>query len=595
MIEPAADPVPPVAVSGQLSAAERSGGPHAPECSESSASPVMNPSERLATCSPKQREHFNLRCDVVRPLLKDDPAYDPHATPVSQAKKHGFTRAAIYGWLKLVEDAGSDINALIPLPRGGKGGTRSLDEADEDDAEAVEFLVGIALLLMRLSGDTIPLSEICRRYRKEASQRGWKIPSRWVIRRLLQAKIPRSQRKYAAGGLDGFRKEIRPKLPASGPDGPNRVWVADCKRLHVWCFDSNGRPRRYTIVAILDRFDGCVMGWAFDREPNAFAFGRALCMAILTYGKPKAIVTDKGSEFLNIYVRNIFHVLRIELQEVTPGHPWVRGDMEAFFKTFDVMFCRFVEGHTGNKPTSKPTWKHARFTVLEIHKQFQAWVRDEYHREPFHSRRLNGQRISRDELRHSVPYIAEIPNERDLLLRLLPTATKTAINGGVSLHGVVYNHRDLQLLSAERPRVEIRFDPLDLAGVWVFFKSRFVCFAMNSQAYRARLTMADIRERQQKNRELEKATKMVVDPAIQKYRNINDRMTQLAMDREPAQLAAVGGGPAQRIPLMLPVEASARRAIAAESESTAGTRRAKNRGLRTPFDKPVELDEWERP
>ena len=595
MAEPAADPAPSIAAGGELSPAERLVELHGSAGSESSTPSIMSAPERFAMCSPRQLEHFNVRCEAVRPLLKDDPLFDPAASVLGQAKKFGFTRAAVSGWRKLVEDAGGDINALIPLPRGGKNGSRSLDEGDEDDAEAVEFLVGIALLLMRLSGDTIPLSEICRRYRKEASQRGWKIPSRWVIRRLLQAKIPRSQRKYAAAGLDGFRKEVRPKLPASQPDGPNRVWVADCKRLHVWCLDANGRPRRYTIVVILDRFDGCVMGWAFDREPNAFAFGRALCMAILTYGKPDAIVTDKGSEFLNVYVRNIFHVLRIKLQEVTPGHPWIRGDMEAFFKTFDVMFCRFVEGHTGNKPTSKPAWKHARFTVLEIHKQFQAWVRDEYHREPFHSRRLNGQRISREELRRSVPYIAEIPNKRDLLLRLLPTATKTAINGGVSLHGVVYNHRDLQLLSAERPRVEIRFDPLDLGGVWVFFKSRFVCFAMNSRAYRASLTMADIRERQQKNRELEKATRMTVDPALQKFRNINDRMTQLAMEREPAQLAAVGGGPAQRIPLMLPVEASARRAIAAESESTAGTRRAKNRGLRAPFDKPVELDEWERP
>ncbi len=303
--------------------------------------------ERLAEISPKQLEFYNRKCEVIRPLLKDDPAFDPAATVRSQAKKYSFTEAALYGWLKQVEKAGG-LHGMIPTPRGGKGRSRSIDEANEQDL--VEYVVWTAQVLMENTGkDQVPTEEIHRRIRKLAGDKGWTVPSRYVLRRLVGAKLPRMLRKRAVGGPEGFRKDVLPKLPASGPDGPNRVWVADCKRLHLWLIGRDGRIHRFTIIVILDRFDGCVMGWAFDRHPNAFAFGRALCTAILTYGIPDAIVTDKGSEFINSYVKTILHALRIRLQEVTPGHPWVRGDMEAFFRALDVMLCQFKEGHSGSE------------------------------------------------------------------------------------------------------------------------------------------------------------------------------------------------------------------------------------------------------
>lgn len=513
----------------------------------------------ISTASAAALKEHQRRCQALAPLDKNSVVFDPTATRASVAAAAEVTERTVYRWLALKEAGKS----LLDRPRGGKGKSRVIR-----DVELASFARVICLSLMRRAGTSKPpIAEVRRRIAAEAEANGWTVPSPGALGRFLQ-QIPRAHRVYAAGGVEALNREVLPKPPVKWAVEPNVWWCVDHQLAHVFA-THKGRKVRPWLTAVRDMFDGSVLAVYVSERPNAWAVGCALRIAIERWGLPLKIYADCGKDIVGVYVDTILRELGVQLVNATGRSPWSKGRIESFFSAAARMFFRFYPGHTGDRPTRKPLPSEP-CTMEKFRSDIVTWVDGVFNKGPAFSRSIDGQRISRQELRASVPYTVREPRSKDVTLQLLKRERRRVGPQGISLAGISLLWADeLIPLSEERATVEVRYDPADLSRVWVFHRGQRVCVATDAMARAAGATEEDVRQRLLMRRRLLKATKDAVDPDLQAAEQRDTYLEHLAIQRRTEKLAAGGGGRGPVVTVLLPRERTANR------PSSVGRRRIK--------------------
>ncbi len=204
------------------------------------------------------------------------------------------------------------------------------------------------------------------------------------------------------------------------------------------------------LFAFIDDHSRALTGYRWGHSEDTVRLEAALRHGLAARGVPRSIYVDNGSAFVSAPLLRACAVLGIRLVHSRPGRPEGRGKIERFFRTVRDQFLVEIEarGVAG---------------LVELNRLFAAWVETVYHRRA-HSE-TGEPPLERFEA--GGPFVLPSPAQlHEAFLwseRRLVTKTST-----VSLHGNTFEV-DAALVGR---RVELVFDPFDLATVEVRFEGR---------------------------------------------------------------------------------------------------------------------------
>ena len=228
-----------------------------------------------------------------------------------------------------------------------------------------------------------------------------------------------------------------------------------------------GKYRRTALFCFIDDYSRLIPYGEFFLEENLCRLERVLKIALLRRGIPKGIFVDNGKVYTSTQLAAACATLGIQQIHSTPYTPNTRGKIERFFGTVRSQFL--VEAEAAKVAT-----------LEELNDSFQAWVEMISHR-AVHS---ETEQTPLERFQTSIGQItvrhADAAQLRQAFLwREMRSVTRTAT---ISLEG---NRYSVDPVLAGR-RVELRFDPFDLAEVEIWQDGRFLAQAQLQKLERAR-------------------------------------------------------------------------------------------------------------
>jgi transposase InsO family protein len=170
------------------------------------------------------------------------------------------------------------------------------------------------------------LKEIARKKRR----RGYRLAHRQLRQEGLVVNHKRVHRLWKAAGLSVPPRKSRKRLrrPATARS------VEAAKPDSVWCIDFaqdrtiQGTPVR--ILCVTDEFTRESLALEASRSFTSEQVCRVLERLISERGKPVALRTDNGPEFVALALQGLCHRHGINAAYTQPGKPWQNGFAESF-------------------------------------------------------------------------------------------------------------------------------------------------------------------------------------------------------------------------------------------------------------------------
>ena len=324
-----------------------------------------------------------------------------------------ISRPTIDRWVRMLRKGGFD--ALKPEERHANPRT---------PAETLELACRL-----RKERPERTAAHICELLRAVA---GWAPDERTIQRHFVRVGLSRrdSGPKVAFGRFEAER--------------PNELWTGDA--LHGPVI---GGHKTY-LFAFIDDHSRAFTGYRWGHSEDTLRLEWALRSGIERRGVPQAVYLDNGSAMISTQLLRALAVLGAKLHHSKPGRPEGRGKIERAFKTVRGQFLVEVDPEQVR-------------SLDEMNARFSAWVESIYHRRP-HSE--TGQ-APIDRFCAAGP--PQIPSPEVLHEAFLWAEHRVvAKTGTVNLFG---NRYEVDPALVGR-RVELVFDPFDLAHVDVRFEGR---------------------------------------------------------------------------------------------------------------------------
>ncbi len=327
------------------------------------------------------------------------------------------TTRTIYRWLAAWRAGGFD--GLKPARRRDAGVPRT-------GPEILELAAGLRREAPARSAAHI--AEIIAR------TRGWETSPRTLQRFFVEQGLDRARLEGRHRAYGRFEAAACGDLwTADGWDGPA---LAELHGKHAQLF------------SFLDDHSRLIAHGAFYADVGEWSFQRCLREAVVRRGLPQVLYIDNGSAQVSLQLKLICARLGIRITHSKPGRPQGRGKKERHYRTVAEQFA--VEVALAGVET-----------LQQLNVYFTAWVEQSYHRRVH---RGTGQTpLGRWMAGPST--LRPTPDPDVLHQAFLWSVTRTVTaTRSVSLHGNVY---DVDPALVGR-RVELRYDPTDLASIAVF-------------------------------------------------------------------------------------------------------------------------------
>jgi hypothetical protein len=281
----------------------------------------------------------------------------------------------------------------------------------------------------------------------------------------------------------------------------NDVWIADNHTLDIHSISSDGSTHRLYITAFIDAKSGVITGYNITENPCVQSTILALRHGIKRFGRPKAIYTDNGMEFL-VYDfggrKNRKHTdkpkppeilkrLGIEIHTAIVKNAKAKP-IERTFGTLKNQFSRLFSGFCGGTILEKPETLSRRIKNgkipqdYEIRETLEAWIDGDFNVQMYGGSERKYKNKSRiDVWNQSIRDSAMVRiEESDLNLMLMRSTDyqKVSRNGVyVTVAGEklwYYNAEDIYKLAGKD--VYVRYDPAALSSVRIYdVEDRFLC------------------------------------------------------------------------------------------------------------------------
>jgi putative transposase len=343
-----------------------------------------------------------------------------HAHPDGTARR--YSRGTIDRWLRAWRKGG--VDALRPSPRSDTGKVRAMPELF---AEA-------AALRLEMPGRSAAQIASILRYRH-----GVRVAERTIRGQLRRAGLHRAALKAAPKAYGRFEAER-----------PNERWVTDVL-IGPWVpFPKRDGSLRARLFLIVDDHSRLLVDGRFFARENARACQELLRRAITRRGIPDILYCDNGAPFANAWLARTCAVLGTRLVHSKPYSPQGRGKQERLNRWIREAFLA-------------EACHHGIESLDALNDLFAAWA------EQVANRRVHAEtgQAPIDRFTAGGPHRQAAPALLADAFRWSVTRRVTRV-ATVPLEGNSYAV-DPALVGR---RVELRYDPENLAGIEVFLDGK---------------------------------------------------------------------------------------------------------------------------
>lgn len=310
-----------------------------------------------------------------------------------------------------------------------------------------------------------------------AAEQGWKPPSYDRVRQIIK-NIDPALLTLAHEGAAAYREEFD-LLHRREATHANAMWQADHSPLDILLLDESGKTMKPWLTVIEDDYSRAIasfrLTWA---PPTALTTALALRQAIWrkddprwqVCGIPSVFYTDHGSDFTSKHMEQVAIDLGIELIFSEKGVPRGRGKIERFFRSVNELFLQDLPGY------SPPGHKGAQatLTLTAFEEKFRTRLLSDYHNRIHSETKCTP--VERWQRGGFLPRMPQSLEQLDLLL-LTVRKTRRVQQDGIRFEG--YRYIDPTLAGFVKEDVLIRYDPVDLAEIWVYYQDTFLCRAVS--------------------------------------------------------------------------------------------------------------------
>jgi putative transposase len=470
----------------------------------------------LTALSEAQRTQALERLEIIHPAL------EKHVSQAQVARTHHLPPSTVQLWIKRYREKG--LAGLANATRSDKGKSRSLPE------QAITLVEGLAL-------QTPPRSaaSIHRQVAEIAKEQGWKPPSYERVRLIIKALSP-ALVTLAHQGAAAFREEFDLLYRRESPHA-NAMWQADHTLLDILLLDETDTPAKPWLTAIEDDYSRMIVGYRFSfQESTALTTALALRQAIWhkedprwhASGIPTVFYTDHGSDFTSKHMEQVAADLPMELIFSQIGIPRGRGKVERFFRSVEQLLLQDTPGYAPKGSTGVK----ATLTLPAFEQRFRTWLLSDYHDRVHVETKCKPQ-----ERWEAGGYMPRMPKSLEQLDLLLLTVVKTrhVQQDGIRFQG--YRYIDPTLASYVKEEVVIRYDPIDMAEIRVFYQDRFLCRAICQELAGATVSLKEIKKARTERRKQVKAGLSTRAAVVEQFIAVHQEETPFPPpgSREPAE------------------------------------------------------------
>ena len=422
----------------------------------------------------KALEKFN----IINPYLKKE------AILSKLAKESGVNLRTLQRWIKSYKAHG--LEGLSRQKRKDAWNHKTIQNKLKDGIE------GLALNKKNMSIATITrvVNEYC--IKQEFDKIGY-----YTIRRIIRS-IPDDMKVLAKKGdkVYGDKYEMVMRRTSKYP---NQIWQTDHCLLDIQVIDYDGQKKRPWLTIVIDDFNRAIAGFSlFIEDPSALQTGLALRRAIwykqdkdwIICGIPEILYTDHGSDFTSNHIKQVCIELKINLIYSIVGKPRGRGKVERFFLSLEQQLLSLLR-------IKKKTYR-----LPELEGLIKNFIANDYN----HSIHTTTKEKPID-LWNKDKVIPQMPESIDKLNTLLlkPKKSRIVQRDGIRFSGLRYYHPNL--CAYVGVIITIRFDPADLAEIWVYDEDeKLICKAVCEELENGSATHDDLKKlRTKRKKELKKS------------------------------------------------------------------------------------------
>ena len=232
------------------------------------------------------------------------------------------------------------------------------------------------MTIIRDAGEGFKIKSAWRDVRDLAVKYGWQWPDVVTVWRRWNA-LPEAQKLHdRIGHAEAVKRLAMPAQRDKTTIGPLE-WVSlDGRTKNFWAHNGDGKPRRYTFLALVDCATNFILGWTLAESENAHATQALIKRVCQTWGIFDRLYPDNGSAFAGHLVaggavkrfRNsgskmagvkplgICHHLGIAIHFALPGNGQAKTAERTFASLSRVLDDRpeFKGAHAGHKASAAP-------------------------------------------------------------------------------------------------------------------------------------------------------------------------------------------------------------------------------------------------
>jgi hypothetical protein len=314
------------------------------------------------------------------------------------------------------------------------------------------------------------------------------IPSEHQLRRWLN-KFEVEQKPK----LIQYRSEKESKnklMPAFGTYSahlkvPNEIWeLDDTKQDLILEFEEDGetKEKRFALVGAIDVYTRRRKFQIFDTA-NSEAVLLLLRRCLLDWGKPIAVKTDNGKNYVSGRTELFLRALQIGVERCDPYSPQQKPHIERLFRTLQHGEFEMLPGYCGHSVAERQDIRDENdpYRLRISPEAFQAWLDRWCEKAHLSASEGLGGRSPIEVLAASIRkgwQPRSIADERALDFLILPVATRKVQKSGIQVNNRYYVAGELGKLVGQE--VHVRWHPENPNDIYVYSNDsldKFVCVA----------------------------------------------------------------------------------------------------------------------
>lgn len=407
-------------------------------------------------------------------------------------------------WRWIYEYREADGKYLGMKKRSDKSSHRKFPE------DLIKLIEGLALQSPKKSISRIHLN-VCEYAKKKSLSQ----PSYSTIKRVIN-KLPRGALDLEHRGKKFYENNYE-LLYRREANYPNHIWQADHTELDIYVLDDKGLESRPWLTIIIDDYSRAISGYyLYFEHPTALQTALTLREAIwyktdskwIICGIPDTLYTDHGTDFTSEHIEIVCAQLKIKPIFSVPGKPRGRGRVERFFSTVNQKFLSNLPGYIDGK---KP-YEHL-LTLKQLDEKMRDFLVNQYHYTTHSATKMPP--ISRWNQKDFIPRMPESLEQLNLLL-LTVAKPRSVHRDGIYFQG--FRYISPVLAAYVKESVVIRYNPKDLAEIWVYYQDAPLCKAICQELQNNCISLKEvISARRKRKKELKKLIadrKSIVDSLL---------------------------------------------------------------------------------